>query len=77
MNRIPGLRLLKSSLPGSAYTPIPHRPRIDFLLIQGTREVSLKKISNRDVLLVGPYSDTMSSGESAQFDWNRARIHYD
>ena len=36
--------------------------------------------SNRDVLRVSPDSDTMSLrifGESAQFGWNRARIHYD
>ena len=47
-----------------------------FLLIRGIREVSL----NRDALRVSPDSDTMSleySGESAQFGWNRSRIHCD
>ena len=39
----------------------PESPRIDFLLIRGIREVSLKtKISNGDALRSSPDSDTIS-----------------
>ena len=40
----------------------------------------LKIFTDGDVLRVSPDSDKNGykySGESAQFGWNRARIHYD
>ena len=43
----------------------PESPRIDFFSFGGIREVSLFFIFSSG-----------ESGESAQFGWNRARIHY-
>ena len=68
----------------STITPIPHRPRIApnwFFLIRGDSWGFIKLFS----LVVMFYESVPIqircryeySGESAQFDWNRARIHYD
>ena len=60
----------------------PESPRIDFLIDSwGFVRFHYFFFSNRDVLRVSPDSDTISlrifGGKSAQFGWNRARIHYD
>ena len=69
------------------YTPIPHRPRLAriamnlfFSLFGGIREVSF--FSSPIVMLYESVPIQIRcryeySGESAQFGWNRARIHHD
>ena len=58
----------------------PNRHELIFFLFGGIREVSFFFFSNRDELRVIPDSDTFSLRifvQSAQFGWNRARIHFD
>ena len=58
----------------------PESPQIDFFLFGGICEVSFIFFSNRDVHESVPIQIRCRyeySGESAQFGWNCARIHYD
>ena len=80
--------LCNVSLDNSALIPLfhtghesPESPRIDFFLFGGIREVSLFLFSPI-VMFYKSVSIQIRcryeySGESAQFGWNRARIHHD